>query len=78
MVLHKAPLDGSHLKTWQMNLSCAVCIMNAQCLTFFPIPKKLRYRTRHSTINRSPSCQCLLQQEIQFMSWYFAYAVPTI
>lgn len=48
IVLQSVPLDGSQLKTCAMNLSCAVCMMNAQFFTFFPIPKKLRYRTRHS------------------------------
>lgn len=42
IVLQSAPLDGSHMNTWQMNLSCAVCIMNAQFFTFCPMPRKLK------------------------------------
>lgn len=48
IVLQSGPLDGSQLNTCATNLSWAVCIINAQFFTFLPMPKKLKYRTRHS------------------------------
>jgi len=49
MVLQRGPAVGSQWNTWQMNVSCAVCIMKAACWTLAPIPRKERNRTRHSS-----------------------------
>jgi len=49
MVLQRGPAVGSQWNTWQMNVSCAVCIMKAACWTLAPIPRTERNRTRHSS-----------------------------
>ena len=42
MVLQSGPALGSEWRTCATKVSCAVCMMNAQCDTFSPMPRKDR------------------------------------